>query len=59
MSRILDAFFDPTGTRYGVPTWPWWMAPPHLLTRLRWGPSRVGEWLWKADGTGLNGWQGV
>jgi hypothetical protein len=26
-------FFDPAGVRYGVPTWPWRMAPPHLRTR--------------------------
>ncbi|GAA3226048.1 RRQRL motif-containing zinc-binding protein [Actinocorallia longicatena] len=28
-----DRFMDPTGTRYGLPTWPWRMAPAHLLTR--------------------------
>ena len=33
MSRIRAAFFDPTGKRYGIPTWPWRMAPPHLATR--------------------------
>ncbi|MFC7382804.1 RRQRL motif-containing zinc-binding protein [Sphaerisporangium rhizosphaerae] len=32
MSRTRAAFFDPTGQRYGIPTWPWRMAPPHLLT---------------------------
>ncbi|WP_406319137.1 hypothetical protein OHA77_17685 [Streptosporangium sp. NBC_01639] len=33
MSRIRARFWDPTGTRYGIPTYPWRMAPPHLLTR--------------------------
>ncbi|MFC6083708.1 RRQRL motif-containing zinc-binding protein [Sphaerisporangium aureirubrum] len=33
MSRIRAAFWDPAGTRYGIPTYPWRMAPPHLLTR--------------------------
>lgn len=32
MSRIRAAFWDPTGSRYGIPTYPWKMAPPHLLT---------------------------
>ncbi|MFC4588630.1 RRQRL motif-containing zinc-binding protein [Sphaerisporangium corydalis] len=32
MSRIRAAFWDPTGSRYGIPTWPWRMAPPHLAT---------------------------
>jgi hypothetical protein len=33
MSRIRAAFYDPRGDRYGVPTFPWQMAPPHLRTR--------------------------
>ncbi len=32
MSRIRAVFWDPTGSRYGIPTWPWRMAPPHLMT---------------------------
>ncbi|MEU6788078.1 RRQRL motif-containing zinc-binding protein [Nonomuraea angiospora] len=32
MSRIRARFWDPTGRRYALPTWPWRMAPPHLLT---------------------------
>ncbi|MFG3441146.1 RRQRL motif-containing zinc-binding protein [Nonomuraea sp. NPDC047897] len=32
MSRIRAAFWDPAGDRYGIPTYPWKMAPPHLLT---------------------------
>ncbi|MBB3728123.1 RRQRL motif-containing zinc-binding protein [Nonomuraea dietziae] len=32
MSRIRAAFWDPTGKRYGIPTYPWRMSPPHLLT---------------------------
>jgi hypothetical protein len=26
-------FYDPTGARHGIPTWPWGMAPGHLMTR--------------------------
>lgn len=26
-------FYDPTGTRYGLPTFPYRWAPPHLATR--------------------------
>ncbi|GAA4215556.1 RRQRL motif-containing zinc-binding protein [Microbispora amethystogenes] len=33
MSRIRARFWDPAGKRYGIPTWPWRMAPAHLLTR--------------------------
>ncbi|MEV4081549.1 RRQRL motif-containing zinc-binding protein [Nonomuraea fuscirosea] len=32
MSRIRAPFWDPAGARYGIPTYPWKMAPPHLLT---------------------------
>lgn len=32
MSRIRARFWDPAGDRYGIPTYPWKMAPPHLLT---------------------------
>ncbi|MGN9845072.1 RRQRL motif-containing zinc-binding protein [Nonomuraea sp. H19] len=32
MSRIRARFWDPAGERYGIPTYPWKMAPPHLLT---------------------------
>ena len=28
-------FYDPTGIRYGVPTWPWGMAPAGLATRTQ------------------------
>ncbi len=28
-------FYDPTGQRYGTPTWPWGMAPAHLATRAQ------------------------
>ncbi|MFC5834135.1 RRQRL motif-containing zinc-binding protein [Nonomuraea insulae] len=31
-SRIRARFWDPTGDRYSIPTYPWKMAPPHLLT---------------------------
>lgn len=32
MSRIRAAFWDPAGARYGIPTYPWRMAPEHLMT---------------------------
>ncbi|MEU7863064.1 RRQRL motif-containing zinc-binding protein [Nonomuraea sp. NPDC049141] len=31
-SRIRARFWDPTGDEYGIPTYPWKMAPPHLRT---------------------------
>lgn len=31
--RSSAAFYDPRGERYGIPTFPWRMAPPHLATR--------------------------
>lgn len=38
MSRRSSArFFDPSGARHGVPTWPWRMAPAHLRTRRQLG----------------------
>ncbi|WP_219498557.1 RRQRL motif-containing zinc-binding protein [Nonomuraea ceibae] len=54
MSRIRARFFDPSGQRYSLPTWPWRMAPPHLLTMrqlaargLRPGGQEVqGQVLW-------------
>lgn len=33
MSRIRVAFYDPTGKRYGTPTYPWCMVPEGLATR--------------------------
>ncbi|MBB6473269.1 RRQRL motif-containing zinc-binding protein [Sphaerisporangium rubeum] len=32
MSRIRARFWDPAGEKYGLPTYPWQMAPAHLLT---------------------------
>ncbi|MGW3351730.1 RRQRL motif-containing zinc-binding protein [Nonomuraea rubra] len=54
MARVRARFWDPTGRHYGLPTWPWRMAPPHLLTRrqltaagLRPGGQEVqGQVLW-------------
>ncbi|MFC4115062.1 MULTISPECIES: RRQRL motif-containing zinc-binding protein [Nonomuraea] len=31
-SRVRARFWDPTGDRYGIPTYPWKMAPSHLRT---------------------------
>ncbi len=33
MSRGHREFWDPAGARFGVPTWPWRMAPSGLATR--------------------------
>ncbi|MFC9975221.1 RRQRL motif-containing zinc-binding protein [Spirillospora sp. NPDC127200] len=34
MSRRGNArFYDPAGERFGIPTYPWRLAPPHLATR--------------------------
>ena len=52
--RSPSRFLDPTGARYGIPTWPWRMAPAHLRTRrqldaegLRPGGQEIaGQVLW-------------
>ncbi|NRQ39500.1 hypothetical protein HII36_47890 [Nonomuraea sp. NN258] len=31
-SRIRPRFWDPTGHRYGIPTYPWGTVPSHLRT---------------------------
>ncbi|MEU1408522.1 RRQRL motif-containing zinc-binding protein [Streptomyces sp. NPDC005728] len=33
MSGAFGQCFDPTGTRYGIPTYPWRLAPDGLATR--------------------------
>ena len=33
MSRYLARYLDPQGERYGLPTFPWGMAPAGLVTR--------------------------
>ncbi|WP_436786327.1 RRQRL motif-containing zinc-binding protein [Yinghuangia sp. YIM S10712] len=33
MSRFRRRFWDPTGTRYGLPTYPWRLAPDGMATR--------------------------
>jgi hypothetical protein len=33
MSRGYREFWDPAGERFGLPTWPWRMAPAGLATR--------------------------
>jgi len=58
VSRVprADVFMDPAGERYGVPTWPWRMAPPHLATRrqlatrgLRPGGQGIaGQVMWRS-----------
>ncbi|GAA4377323.1 hypothetical protein GCM10023088_37040 [Actinomadura verrucosospora] len=54
--RSFARFFDPTGARFGIPTWPWRMAPPHLLTFRQLaarglrpgGQPVVGQVLWNS-----------
>ncbi|MFD0904658.1 RRQRL motif-containing zinc-binding protein [Actinomadura sediminis] len=54
--RSSARFFDPTGARFGIPTWPWRMAPPHLRTLrqlaaegLRPGGQEIaGQVLWNS-----------
>ncbi|MEU9872215.1 RRQRL motif-containing zinc-binding protein [Actinomadura sp. NPDC048021] len=54
--RSSARFFDPTGARYGIPTWPWQMAPRHLLTLRQLaaeglrpgGQPVVGQVLWNS-----------
>ncbi|MDT3396148.1 RRQRL motif-containing zinc-binding protein [Streptomyces sp. B1866] len=49
-------FYDPDGTRFGTPTYPWRLAPPGLLTRrqlramgLRPGGQRVAaQVMWRS-----------
>lgn len=63
MSRIRAAFWDPAGTRYSIPTYPWRMSPPHLLTRrqltaagLRPGGQGVqAQVLWRSKRHGAPG----
>jgi hypothetical protein len=33
VSKTRSVYLDPEGTRYGIPTWPWQMAPAGLVTR--------------------------
>ncbi|MFF5262014.1 RRQRL motif-containing zinc-binding protein [Actinomadura viridis] len=61
--RSLVRFFDPVGARYGIPTWPWRMAPEHLATRrqlaargLRPGGQDIaGQVLWRSRRYGAPG----
>jgi hypothetical protein len=55
VSRYRARFYDPTGAKHGgLPTWPWRMAPAHLVTRrqltargLRPGGQPIaGQLLW-------------
>jgi hypothetical protein len=48
-------FLDPDGDRYGLPTWPWRMAPDHLATRrqlaamgLRPTGEPVAQLMWRS-----------
>ncbi|MFI6516980.1 RRQRL motif-containing zinc-binding protein [Spirillospora sp. NPDC050679] len=42
MSRRSNTrFYDPAGDRFGIPTYPWRMAPPHLATRRQLAAARL------------------
>ncbi|MBF6065423.1 hypothetical protein IU500_34385 [Nocardia terpenica] len=48
-------FLDPEGRRFGVPTWPWRLAPTHLRTWRQLdaaGRRPTGEWEAQIRGTG-------
>ncbi|PPI89089.1 hypothetical protein [Nocardia nova] len=49
------AYLDPEGKRYGVPTWPWRMAPQHLRTWRQLdaeGRRPTNEWQAQVRGRG-------
>jgi hypothetical protein len=56
MSRAVVRFWDPAGTRFGIPTFPWRMAPDGWLTRRQladWGlrpggQPIVGQVMWNS-----------
>jgi len=58
MSRVRAVYWDPDGSRYGIPTWWWQGAPPGYATRrqlraagLRPGRQPVaGQILWPGVG---------
>lgn len=55
-TRVL--FYDPTGSQYGLPTYPWKWAPKHLKTRRQLtalglrpgGQAPVAKILWRKGG---------
>ncbi|MGC5013144.1 RRQRL motif-containing zinc-binding protein [Streptosporangium sp. DT93] len=63
MSRIRAQFWDPAGAKHSLPTYPWRLAPTHLLTRrqltaagLRPGGQGVqAQILWRSKRHGAPG----
>ncbi|WP_205314816.1 RRQRL motif-containing zinc-binding protein [Nonomuraea lactucae] len=55
-TRVL--FYDPTGSQYGLPTYPWKWAPKHLKTRRQLaalglrpgGQAPVAQIMWRKGG---------
>jgi hypothetical protein len=55
VARYRSAYYDPEGKRYGIPTYPWRMAPAGLATRRQLaaqglrpgGQSVVAQVLWR------------
>lgn len=43
MSRVRLACWDPDGTRYGIPAYPWQCAPAGLATRRQLAARRLGK----------------
>ncbi len=58
MARIRARYWDPDGSRYGLPTWPWQCAPPGYATRRQLrakglcpgGRPPAGQILWHGIG---------
>lgn len=54
------SFYDPDGTRYGIPTWPWGMAPAGLATRRQLrerglrpgGQEPAAQIMWRSNAAG-------
>ena len=60
MTKTNNRFWDPTGARYGTPTYPWRMAPTYLATRRQLtarelrpgGQDPVAQVMWRSRRAG-------
>ncbi|MYW01113.1 RRQRL motif-containing zinc-binding protein [Streptomyces sp. SID3343] len=61
MARFRKRFWDPTGARYGTPTYPWRSAPDGLMTRRQLraeglrpgGQDPAAQLMWQSRARGL------
>ncbi|MGC0423567.1 RRQRL motif-containing zinc-binding protein [Embleya sp. AB8] len=61
MARFRARFWDPTGARYGTPTYPWRAAPDGLMTRRQLraeglrpgGQELAAQLMWQSRARGL------